>query len=172
MSETRNAPGILGWRNPLVVSSRDIRAQHFAGASTAVNIAAGTTTTTSTYISIAGAYITLTTKKINIFIPFNLTVSHSAVSAKIFLGAFVYDESGSVLLGSSVAGNVTLEPIAGDWRLMHMTGNIDAESNNILPGRHLMTIQISNQTAGTLSWVQPNSNDSFGVFFQGTVRTQ
>lgn len=162
----------MRWRNPLTVGSHFVRSQHYAGSSSSFAIASGSTSTTNTYQVVNSVILTTTTTKAILFIPAYLTMSHTAASPLIYFSTRVFqDETNSTILSTNSIGNVDLSPVIGNFRLVSATFTFQLGTINAQPGRHLVYLMVSNQTAGTLSWGEPNSNDEWALFIQGTVVT-
>lgn len=163
--------GLMQWRNPMgAAGSGFIRSRHYSGAASGFSIPAGSTTTTSTYQVVGNTIITITNARTTVEVPFRLTLSHSVGRALIYMAVRIFtDDIGTAIFATDVVGNYTLPPTANDWTMVQMVGGIDIGGNGGVSGRKLIYVMVSNQTAGTLSWGEPNSTDNYGVTLKGQV---
>jgi hypothetical protein len=131
------------------------------GGSGGYAILAGSTTDTVNYTVLASMVVTTTSRKQELLVFCRCQFSHTVGSAEFDIGVRLYDDAvGTNSLSLSQSRFSVLPATAGKWQHYQWVGSFDLDFLSAAPGRHKVSVVAGPDTAGTLSWVQPQSNAS------------
>lgn len=153
----------MQWQNPLKIPSRSVKSVHYGGG--AINYAAtnGSTTDIVNYTIRDYVILTTTARKQTLLVNWSQTIAHSVASARFSLAVRVYsDATATTTLSTDLAYNLTAQAVAGQFGLYSFVASFDLDFMNAAPGEHLIYLMLGNITAGTLTFGEPSSTDSFG----------
>jgi hypothetical protein len=161
----------LFYRNPIRAPSGALRGQHGALSYFARLVPSGSSSVTGSYTLLDSTQINITAKRQLICYPFVLTVKHSVANATYGLYLSVQRGDSPALPAAAdfaeFLGFPTL-PVADQWFAVNGTflqiPSIPSAGSVPGTGRMTAALYLLNQTAGTLSWVEPSNTDKWSAF--------
>jgi hypothetical protein len=131
-----------------------MRGHQYGGGSLAYALSGGSTTDTTTWQGMGGAFVGLPSRLVSIYVSMNFTLRHTVANAKVGVSVRLTDLDRNYIARERIR-NVTL-PTANQWFRVPLIAMFDANYLSLNIGTYILWPEVELATAGTLSYVQYN----------------